>query len=874
MGDRFVTVVCYINGKIVNGPQGVSYDIPPASYARVRVGVNRDELESVICKTLKINRNKAKVNMIYRCPMLLGSGTFNYILLPIEDEQNLKDVFDIVSEFPPPNTMELILKVITEEALAQHLRNSPTVHDEIVNATEPSVEEACHIAHRSLQSPIEYNASGDDANIGNYEHSNDEDDYVDNNEKDVSSDKDGGSHELKDEVARDALIHVVNNGSIHTSALREDGGLPDMLDKELDGMDTTPHDDALIRNVPSPVFTKLSSQAVMPIPEDSSMPPIGVWGKSKELCKGLKFDSKQDLQYAVKQYSISRHQEYVVTESERALWVVRCKRSNEGCQWRLRACKRKKNQLFEITQYDGPHTCVSSGTLQDHSQLDSNIIAQEIYGVVEQDPSTSISTLHQLIKDKFGYEVHYKKVYVARSKAIARLFGDWDASYKMLPKCLGVIEQKNPGTQVVWDYHSSKDGGAVFQRVFWSFGPSIEGFKHCRPVIQIDDAFLYGKYGGKLLIANSIDANSFIFPLAFALVGEESTEGWCWFLRCLRERVTDRDGICIISNFQESLLSAMTSSDNGWAEPRAYHRFCLRHVCDSFDEKYQDKVLKDLLYRAGTQHQLRKFEACMKELALFCGTCVGFLDDMAKEKWAMAYDRGVRYGWMTTNLAEYVNGFLKGARFYPVTALVKLTFYRCITYFNDRRAEIFSAHRKGEVFTTYAIEKVKRWATKVGGQIVVSVDERNELFEVTTGHYGLHMEKGGNKHIVSLKERHCSCNKWQCFGIPCSHLQAVCAHAQIDCWQFIEHYYRLDVYALCYKSEFNPIPDEDNWPLSSLPSLLPNQNLKRKIGRPKFTHIQNETDMREPSGKTRCGLCKKEGHNRRKCPCLSKGDAR
>ena len=58
--------------------------------------------------------------------------------------------------------------------------------------------------------------------------------------------------------------------------------------------------------------------------------------------------------------------------------------------------------------------------------------------------------------------------------------------------------------------------------VFLTFGPSVEGFKHCRPIIQIDGMFLCGKYMGKLLIATSIDANDHIFLIAFAIVEEES----------------------------------------------------------------------------------------------------------------------------------------------------------------------------------------------------------------------------------------------------------------------------------------------------------------------------------------------------------------
>ena len=83
--------------------------------------------------------------------------------------------------------------------------------------------------------------------------------------------------------------------------------------------------------------------------------------------------------------------------------------------------------------------------------------------------------------------------------------------------------------------------------VFWTFRPCVERFKHCRPIIQIDSTFLYGKYKGKLLITTLTDANGHIFPLAFAVVEEESQDSWSWFLIALRHNVTQREGICLIS---------------------------------------------------------------------------------------------------------------------------------------------------------------------------------------------------------------------------------------------------------------------------------------------------------------------------------------
>ena len=64
----------------------------------------------------------------------------------------------------------------------------------------------------------------------------------------------------------------------------------------------------------------------------------------------------------------------------------------------------------------------------------------------------------------------------------------------------------------------------IFQRVFWTFHPSIEGFKHCRPILSIDGTYLYGKYKGTLMIAMGCDRNNQLFSLAFALIEGENID--------------------------------------------------------------------------------------------------------------------------------------------------------------------------------------------------------------------------------------------------------------------------------------------------------------------------------------------------------------
>ena len=64
---------------------------------------------------------------------------------------------------------------------------------------------------------------------------------------------------------------------------------------------------------------------------------------------------------------------------------------------------------------------------------------------------------------------------------------------------MAAIQYYNQGTIVEWCTERLVNTNEVrFGRVFWTFTPSIEGFKHCRPIMSIDATHLYRQYKGKL----------------------------------------------------------------------------------------------------------------------------------------------------------------------------------------------------------------------------------------------------------------------------------------------------------------------------------------------------------------------------------------
>nr|XP_033511936.1 uncharacterized protein LOC117276709 [Nicotiana tomentosiformis] len=85
----------------------------------------------------------------------------------------------------------------------------------------------------------------------------------------------------------------------------------------------------------------------------------------------------------------------------------------------------------------------------------------------------------------------------------------------------------------------------------------IEG---CKIFVGLDGCFLKGISKGQLLVTIAKDGNNQIFSIAWAVVGTESKDTWCWFIRILKSdlEINDKGAeLTIISDMQKGLYSAV-----------------------------------------------------------------------------------------------------------------------------------------------------------------------------------------------------------------------------------------------------------------------------------------------------------------------------
>ena len=420
--------------------------------------------------------------------------------------------------------------------------------------------------------------------------------------------------------------------------------------------------------------------------------------------------------------------------------------------------------------------------------------------------------------------------------------------------------------------------------MFWAFAPSIAGFAHCRPVISIDGTHLYGKYKGKLLIVIATDTNNEIFLLAFEVVDDETGASWGWFLSCLWTAIRDvvpESGICIISDRHKGIISSIREWPNDYVP--VYHRYCIRHVASNFNTQFNDKFLKFLALKAGYEHQDHKLEKildCLKEAELKFSKDPNpniakkkpyfYLVKEGLEKWTLSHDGGHRYEAMTTNMSKCFNGVLKGARGLPISALVDYIWCKLVTYFNNRRTKILGDIEHGQKFSKHAMEKYEANYEKGTRHYVRPFNQQDDVYQVCTSHNPHRSNGGDHSHEVRLLKNTCTYGKWEIYKTPCSHVIAVCIREHVNAMRYIDPCYTLQQRLATYSHEFRVPKDKSLWREVASPKLYPNPEMLRDKGRLMSTRIRNEMDWRESQPKPKCGVCHEEGHNRRRCPNVTR----
>ena len=121
---------------------------------------------------------------------------------------------------------------------------------------------------------------------------------------------------------------------------------------------------------------------------------------------------------------------------------------------------------------------------------------------------------------------------------------------------------------------------------------------------------------------------------------------------------------------------------------------------------------------------------------------------------------------------------------------------------------------------------------KTPKHLVTVFSHEDGLFEVRTPINPNSAYRGNHHHEVNLRLNTCSCQKWQVYKIPCSHVIAVCKYQDISTMRYIDRCYHLEEQVACYAPRFRMVLDNVHWNKPDFPILYPNVKLRCEKGRP------------------------------------------
>ncbi|KAA0067552.1 protein FAR1-RELATED SEQUENCE 2-like [Cucumis melo var. makuwa] len=372
---------------------------------------------------------------------------------------------------------------------------------------------------------------------------------------------------------------------------------------------------------------------------------------------GSMFRQKTVLKKAIYMLALNSSFELVTVRSNRTSFDIRCK--DPSCPWYLRASVFKKSDIWIIRKFTDTHLCSVDVVKNDHKQATSWIVSEctkLIFKTNDKAPCRPSDVINYM-KIHHGVNISYDKAWRGREIALNSIKGTPEDSYAMLFAFSDALIRNNPGTYTA----EEADDEGRFKFYFMALVASIDAWNYGVPVISVDGAAMKNNYLGTLISACTIDGNSQIVPLAFAVVDSENDLSWSWFFRNLKTVFREHNEMVIVSDAHKSIENGFNA-----VYEIAEHGLCAFHLLKNLKKNHKSLHMKDLFNKCARAYTPLEFEYYVRQLEQLSPSMRHELEAVGRHKWARAFFRRKRYQVITTNISESMNATLKEQRELPV----------------------------------------------------------------------------------------------------------------------------------------------------------------------------------------------------------------
>ncbi|XP_038904533.1 uncharacterized protein LOC120090912 [Benincasa hispida] len=202
------------------------------------------------------------------------------------------------------------------------------------------------------------------------------------------------------------------------------------------------------------------------------------------------------------------------------------------------------------------------------------------------------------MRKEYNVNISYDKAWPARETAYALVRGTPEESYIVLHAYGEVLNMENSGTR----FEIELENDVHFKYMFMVLGPCIRGFSSCRPVIIVDGSHLKGKYKGTMLVGISMDSNNQVYPLAYAIVNNETDRAWKWFMSNLKCAIGEPPNLVFVSDRAVSIGNVIRA-----VFPTAFHELCTYHLENNNISNFKDNTIVGMFKDAARAFRMSEF---------------------------------------------------------------------------------------------------------------------------------------------------------------------------------------------------------------------------------------------------------------------------
>ncbi|PKA63438.1 Protein FAR-RED impared response 1 [Apostasia shenzhenica] len=562
---------------------------------------------------------------------------------------------------------------------------------------------------------------------------------------------------------------------------------------------------------------------------------------------GQEFDNVKDFRAQLCKYAISKGFVYKFIKNESSRVTVKCS-NDQNCSWRIHASESSHKQKFVIKKMNNIHTCGGGNGKHGQRRATRQWLTSIIKEKLHESPQCKPKEIVRELYEDYGVSLTYSQVWRGREVAQKELFSNLKETYSLLPWHCERIMETNPGSIAI--LHTSVD--SKFRRFFISYHASLHGFEHgCRPLVFLDRIPLKSNNQCKLLAAVSVDGNDAIFPIAFAVVEDETCNSWLWFLAQFKCALAKPRPITFISDRQKGLDEAVSQ-----VFPDGYHSYFIYQLVEDFKaelrkgpwSQQQKDAMADDFTRAAQACTIEDFHSSIASIRTISSDVADWVMASKPDSWSDALFKGSRYDHLSLNIVDSFSNWIPVKCESLIVLIVNAIQNKLMELMHSRQE---TSHAWEGILTPSMQQKLHKEVLKAPKLNVLCSSDT--IFEV----------RGNTIYVVNIGDWTCSCRRWQISGLPCPHSIAVFNHLDRSIYDYCLGYYRIDCYRATYAESIQPIPDIASVDFNAASLYFPAPH--RAPSRPRrkrFNPHKTVTVVRL------CSRCKAAGHNKATCEAL------